>query len=190
MDASPISVPTYHALGEAGLLSKRTELLYGLVYAKIRKVPLHSALAGRLAHLISEVAETDNSFVRLEQPITCIDSEPEPDIAVVRGTPEDYRSEHPTTAELVLEVCVTSHDFDLHKIAAYASAGVKECWYVLAPEKQIEIHSKPVAGQFTEQKVFRSGEKATSQSVPGFIVDLDRLITKIKKPAGNSPPAG
>jgi Uma2 family endonuclease len=178
MDASPISVPTYHAMGNAGLLSKRTELLYGFVYAKVRKVPMHSVLAGRLARLIAVVAETDNSFVRLEQPITCIDSEPEPDIAVVRGTPEDYRNEHPTTAELVLEVCVTSHEFDRHKIRAYASAGVKECWYVLAPENQIEVYSNPSDGKFLNKKVFRSGEKATSQSVPGFVVDLDRLFTK------------
>jgi len=44
----PLSVEAYHALGEAGLIPKRTELLYGIVYHKMPKSPLHSYLLLRL----------------------------------------------------------------------------------------------------------------------------------------------
>jgi hypothetical protein len=35
-------------------------------------------------------------------------SEPEPDIAIVTGTPQDYRDEHPATAELVIKIADTT----------------------------------------------------------------------------------
>ena len=46
--------------------------------------------------------------VRVQMPLAISsDSEPEPDIAVVTGTPRYYREEHPTTAELVIEIAGT-----------------------------------------------------------------------------------
>src|SRR6266540_822642 len=115
----PLSVAAYHALGEAGLIPKNTELLYGFVYTKMSISPLHSALVRRLSRLLKQ-ALPPGFFVDSEQPITCEDSEPEPDIAVIRGAEEDFWDQHPGTAELVIEVCVTSHDYDHSKLRAYA----------------------------------------------------------------------
>src|SRR5213592_2774839 len=135
----PLSVKAYHALGDMGLIPKQTELLYGQVFQKMSKSPLHSFLALRLLRLLQALIPP-GFLCRPEQPITCQDSEPEPDLAVVRGREEDFLQEHPRTAELVIEVCVTSHEYDRSKLRAYANAGVKECWFVLVPEKQIEVH--------------------------------------------------
>src|ERR1043165_585445 len=85
----PLSVEAYHVLGEAGLLPKNTELLYGLVYKKMPKSPFHVALLMRLLRAI-EAAKLKGFLVRSEQPISCGDSEPEPDIAVVAGSIDDY----------------------------------------------------------------------------------------------------
>ena len=114
--------------------------------------------------------------VSTEQPITCVDSEPEPDLSVVRGEIADFRHAHPRTAELVIEVCVTSHDFDRSKLRAYARAGVKECWLVLGPEKQIEVHRQPVGEQFAERTVHGPAGQLASAAVPGFTVDLNHLF--------------
>jgi len=43
--------------------------------------------------------------IRSEQPLTLSDSEPEPDLAVVTGDLNDYRSHHPLSARLVIESC-------------------------------------------------------------------------------------
>jgi hypothetical protein len=40
----PLSVEAYHALGEARLIPEQTELLYGFIYQKMSKSPLHSYL--------------------------------------------------------------------------------------------------------------------------------------------------
>jgi hypothetical protein len=66
-------------------------------------------------------------------PSTCADSELESDRAVVRGREEDFWTGHLHTVELVIEVCVTTHDFDRSKLSAYAGAGVNEVWLVPGP---------------------------------------------------------
>jgi Uma2 family endonuclease len=173
----PLSVKAYHALTEMGLVPKQTELLYGQVYHKMSKSPLHSFLALRLLRLLQALVPT-GYLCRPEQPITCQDSEPEPDLAVVRGREEDYRQEHPRTAELVIEVCVTSHDYDRSKLRAYANAGVKECWFVLAQNNQIEVHRQPAGDQFAERAVRGPGGQLASSAVPEIALDLDVLFAK------------
>src|SRR5271165_5700665 len=92
----PLSVTAYRALGEAGLIPKNTELLHGLVYTKRSKSPLHSFLVVRLLRLL-EAAIAPGRSVRSEQPITCVDSEPEPNVSVVQGTDSDFLADHPRT---------------------------------------------------------------------------------------------
>jgi Uma2 family endonuclease len=171
----PLSVAACRALGEAGLIPKETELLYGQVYQKMSKSPYQSALVRRFLKLLRK-ASLPGRFVTSEQPITCEHSEPEPDIAVVRGVEEDFWDEHPRTAELVVEICVTSHEFDRGKLQAYATAGVKECWLVLGPERQIEVFLEPRDGRFTERTIFGPGGRVQSTTVPEFGLELDALF--------------
>lgn len=170
-----LSVAAYRALGEAGLIPKYTELLYGLIYTKISKSPLHSFLVARLLRL-SRAATPPTHLVRSEQPITCLDSEPEPDISVVRGTESDFLTDHPHTAELVIEVSLTSHDYDRSKLPAYASGGIQECWLVLGPEKQIHVFRRPEAGQFTIHTIYGPGGTLTSAALPDFTLVLNSLF--------------
>jgi Uma2 family endonuclease len=170
----PLSVASYHALGDMGLIPERTELLYGQVFHKMPKSPLHSALLRRLLRLLNN-ATIPGYFVSQEQPITCPDSEPEPDLAVIRGSEDDFWQAHPATAELVIEICVTSHDYDRSKLRAYATAGVRECWLVLAPEKQVEVYRRPLNGEYAERLV-RAGDQAlASAAVPGVEITLSSL---------------
>jgi len=173
----PLSVAAYRALGEAGLIPKNTELLYGFVYTKISKSPLHSFLVLRLLRLL-EAALSSANLVRSEQPIACVDSEPEPDISVVRGTETDFLNDHPHTAELVVEVCITSYEYDHSKLRAYATANVKECWFVLGAEKKIEVYRQPKDGQFTEHQVHGPGGTLTCAALPEFTLTLDALFAK------------
>jgi Uma2 family endonuclease len=171
----PLSVEAYHALGEAGLIPEPTELLYGFVYHKMPKSPLHSYLVQFLVEFIRSILPP-GLLLRAEQPIACADSEPEPDLSIVRGQAADFRLSHPRTAELVMEICVTSHEYDRSKLRAYAEAGVKECWLVLAPEKQIEVYRQPSRDQYAERSVHGPGGVLTSRAVAGLNVDLKALF--------------
>ena len=171
----PLGIKAYHALGELGLIPEKTELLYGQVFHKMPKSPFHRLLLMRLLQLLQRILPP-GLHVQPEQPILCGDSEPEPDLSVICGSINDYPDEHPHTAELVIEICVSSHEYDRSKLRAYASAGVKECWLVLGPEKQIEVHGQPQGGQFAGHTVHGPGGSVTSAVVPGFTVELDRLF--------------
>ena len=173
----PLSVAAYRVLGEAGLIPKNTELLYGFVYTKMSKSPFHSFLVVRLLRLLRAILPSA-LLVRSEQPVACHDSEPEPDVSVVRGTEGDFLTDHPHSAELVIEVSLTSIDYDRSKLPAYAAAGVKECWLVLGAEKQIEVYRQPKDGRFIEQSVHGPGGTLTSAALPEFTLTLDALFAK------------
>ncbi|MBI2925952.1 MAG: Uma2 family endonuclease [Verrucomicrobia bacterium] len=173
----PLSVEAYHALAGMGLIPEKTELLYGQVFHKLPKSPHHCYLQNGLLEAMRATLPP-GMCLRSEQPITCADSEPEPDLALVHGRKEDYRYEHPRTAELVIEVCVTTHDYDRSKLAAYAAAGVKECWLVLGPENQIEVHRQPVGDHFAERTFHGPGGRLTSAGVPAIAVELDALFAR------------
>jgi Uma2 family endonuclease len=173
----PMSIAAYHALGEAGLIPKNTELLYGFVYRKMPKSPIHCYLLQKLLQMLLRVVPASH-LLRSEQPITCADSEPEPDVSVVKGSVEDFRHEHPRTAELVIEICVTSHEYDRSKLQAYAQAGVKEVWLVLAPERQVEVHRHPADGKFAEPTTCGPGGRLACAALPEFTLDLDALFSK------------
>ncbi len=173
----PLSLKAYHALGEMGLIPEKSELLYGQVYHKTPQSPFHRLVTMRLLQMLQR-GLPPGLHVQPGQPILCGDSEPELDLSVIRGSIDDYRTEHPRTAEPVIEMCVSSHDYDRSKLRAYARAGVKECWLVvLGPEKQIEVHRQPQGEQFAEHADHGPGGRVTSSTVPTFTVDLDSLFT-------------
>jgi len=170
-----LSVEDYHALAEMGLIPEKTELLYGQVFHKMAKSPTHSFFQVQLLDLLRPAVPA-GTHVRQDQPITCTDSEPEPDLSIVRGSAEDYRHQHPRTAELVIEVCVSSHEYGRSKLPAYANARVQEVWLILVPEKQIEVHRQPSEGQFRERILHGPEGKVACTVVPGFEVDLAKLF--------------
>jgi Uma2 family endonuclease len=77
---------------------------------------------------------------------------------------------------LVVEVCVSSEDYDRSKLRAYASATVKEVWLVLAPEKQVEVHRQPAGERFRERIVHGPGGRLASAVAPEFTVELEALF--------------
>ena len=173
----PLSVEAYHVLGEAGLIPEKTELLYGFVFNKMPKSPLNSFLTQLLYSLLSSLCPSGLT-VRQEQPITCPDSEPEPDVALVKGTPEEFRNAHPSTAELVIEVAINSKEYDRDKASAYASAGVRELWIVLVPERQIEIHTEPSSDGYASVRTVAGEEAASCEALPAISVSPAKLFQK------------
>ncbi len=173
--ARPIDVRTYHWMGENGLADERTELLRGVIVEKMSKSPLHSFVVNKLIGLLSLIAPAGTTL-RKEDPLTLSDSEPEPDVALVAGSPADFKTRHPASAELVIEVAVSSAELDREKAAIYAEAAVKEYWLVLPEDQAVEIFSDPADGRYRNHAVAARGETAVSTVVPAFRVNLAELI--------------
>ncbi len=170
-----ISVEEFHRIEDLGIYSKRAELIRGVVFEKPPMSPLHQYLSGELSdHL--KALQLPNCCVRHEAPLSLKDSEPLPDIAVVSGSKADFRSRHPTTAELIIEVAASSERPDREMAAVYAEAGVKEYWIVLALKRQMEVYRNPVAGEYQERRIFAGDEEVVCTALPAIRVSLPALF--------------
>jgi Uma2 family endonuclease len=173
---SPLSVEDYHRLAEYNERGKRTELIRGVVIQKTSKSPLHRLIASRLYRRL--LAQLPQGFsVWKEEPLTFLDSEPEPDLSVTRGEEGDYAKAHPSSAALVVEIAISSPALDRANAALYAEAGIEEYWIVLGLEHRVEVYRRPDAGQYRETQVHGLEDTLECNSVPGVRLSLRELFS-------------
>lgn len=86
-------------------------------------------------------------LVRAQGPVALDEaSEPEPDVAVVRGAARDYSRGHPAAPVLVVEVAESSLAFDRHrKGSLYARAGLADYWILNLVDRVLEVYRRPAA---------------------------------------------
>jgi len=172
---SHLSVQEYHQLGEFNENGRRTELIRGILIEKKSKSPPHRTIVSILYKLI--LAQLPRGFcIWKEEPLTFADSEPEPDISIVRGEETDFLSNHATTAELVIEIAVSSAALDRENCSLYAEAGVKEYWIVLARESKVEVYRKPKGGRYLEKRLFGPKDTLQCASVPALNIRVSDLF--------------
>ncbi len=172
---SHLSVEEYHRLEEFNENGKRTELIRGILIEKMSKSPLHFAVSKHIYDLLQRLV-SGGWMVRQEGPLTLADSEPEPDVAVVRGEARDFIQQHPATAGLVVEVAVSSAVLDRENTSLYAEASVTEYWIVLAKERQVEVYREPLQGRYAQKRLYHAGETIDCAGVPGVSVRVSEIF--------------
>jgi len=148
-DGRPLrfSVDAYHRLIETGILreGEPVELLEGWIVTKMGRNPPHD-LAVSLAEYEIDRRLPAAWFRRVQSAVTTAGSEPEPDIAVVRGPRRRYAKQHPTPQDTALgvEVADTSlaHDRGF-KASVYAKASIPVYWIINIPESHVEVYTDP-----------------------------------------------
>jgi Uma2 family endonuclease len=159
---------------------KRVELIDGKIVDISPQLPPHTIAILLATEAMRGIFPPSRFHVRVQVPLRLgNDSELEPDVAVVKGSLRDAsRTEHPSTALLVIEVADDSlkRDRDI-KADLYAAAAIPEYWIVNLPQRQCEVRRKPVRDakrrfgyRYSHVAVYKSGESiaplaAKSQSV-------------------------
>src|SRR5262245_5941275 len=138
----------YERLAEFEILGPQdhVELLGGDV---LLKEPQHSphATAVQLAYRALDRAFGQGWTVRPQLPVALDEeSEPEPDLCVVRGNPRDYRDAHPERPVLIVEIAMSRLGFDRqHKGGIlYARAGIPDYWIVNLAENRVEVYRERI----------------------------------------------
>lgn len=176
-----ISVDEYHRMIEAGILDEdeKVQLVDGMLVAMTPQGQPHAFVIMRLTRLLAR-ALSDDFEVLPQLPLTLgADSEPEPDLAVVRAQDAASTRRHPRTAILVVEVAGDSLRFDRRtKLALYASSGIPEYWIVNLEDAVIEVFREPdaAAGSYRATAVARRGETLASAALPGVGVAVALLF--------------
>lgn len=142
----------------------RVELINGYVVKKVSKKPKHSWTTKQVLKLLDGLKPPGWTW-RAEQPVRIPDfDEPEPDVALVRGSDDDYEHRHPGPADvgLVVEVSESTLDRDRNaKLPAYARGRIPVYWIINLVERQVEVYSDPAPDGYRSRQVFTAG-----QSIP------------------------
>jgi Uma2 family endonuclease len=142
-----LTVEQYHTMISTEILmdGDPVELLEGWLVMKMLKNRPHSFTTQMLREVLVAMLPL-GWFVNGQEPITTEDSEPEPDLPIVRGERRMYSDRHPRPEDLglVIEVADSSVERDRTiKKRIYARAGISVYWIVNLPERQIEVYSQP-----------------------------------------------
>jgi Uma2 family endonuclease len=161
------TVDEYHRMIDAGILTEDdpVELLEGWLVLKMPRKPAHDVVIYLLTKILMRVLPR-RWHCRGQSGVTTDTSEPEPDVAVVRGEGRDYLDHHPRPRETVLaiEVSDTTLRTDRKlKGAMYGRAGIPVYWIVNIPDRQIEVYTGPTGGDpepgFTDRHDYHSRDK-------------------------------
>lgn len=121
------------------------ELIGGELVVAEPMYPYHASGISRADYTI-RAALPPGWMVRIQAPVSLDDeSEPEPDVAVVPGQPDDYSEEHPARPVLMVEVAESSVAFDRgRKGSLYARAGIEDYWIVNLVDRVLEVYREAV----------------------------------------------
>jgi len=132
-----------------------------------------------------EVAFGPGWVVRTQGPIGLDDeSEPEPDVAVVPGSLDDYRSVHPSRAVLTLEVSDSSLSIDRErKGSLYARAGLIDYWVLNLIDRVLEVYREPAADpealygwRYARRDVLAPSGRVAPLAAPAMMVAVADLL--------------
>jgi Uma2 family endonuclease len=175
-----LTIREYHRMVEAHVFEKdaRLELLEGVLVAMSPQSDEHVRPIVRLNRILVR-SLGDDYEVRPQVPLTLEnDSEPEPDLAVVRASDRQL-GKHPGYAELVIEVAYDSLDKDRGaKAAIYARAGIPEYWIVDVVDVSVEVLREPdaAAATYRSSRCYRRGESVAVGSLSGLAVRVDDVF--------------
>lgn len=170
-----LSVEQFHQMLDSGILTEGDplELLDGWLVPKMMKNPSHS-VATELVRKALERVVPEGWFVRPQEPITLATSEPEPDVAVVRGQLRDYLHRHPIASEvaLVVEVAGVSLQRDRTlKRRIYAAAGIPLYWIVNLVDGCVEAYSQPSASTTGTEPDYQTRHDFTGTNELALVLD-------------------
>jgi Uma2 family endonuclease len=172
------SVNDYHRMIKSGILrDRRVELINGEIWEMPPEGPLHTSTninaVKYLRSLLDGLAE-----VREAHPITLANSEPEPDVAIVRLPDIIYLTRHPQPDDIywLIEIAERTLAIDLgRKKKDYALAQIEEYWVIDLTNQKFLIFRDPVGDNYTDEREVTQGT-VNPLAFSSVRVSVDRLL--------------
>jgi len=176
----------YSRLIDAGILREDDpiELVDGQLIVREPQHTPHAVATGLVQEALRRVFGR-GWCIRVHLPIALDPhSEPEPDVAVVRGTPRDFLGDHPSRPALIVEVSGESPRFDrVTKGGLYARARVREYWIVNLRARALEVRRRPLRSpswpngwRYGSVTLLRAGDVVSPLAAPGVRIRVADLL--------------
>ncbi len=175
------TVAEYYAMAEAGILTEddRVELIDGVIVEMSPAGSRHVGCVNLYTRWLSQLVG-DRAILQVQGSIHLDDdTEPQPDLALLRDRPDFYSSSHaePSDVLLLIEVADSSVGYDRHeKLPRYARAGIPEVWLTILPERIIEAHTEPSGGRYTHTRIFAPGDTITPGCFPDVALPVGEIL--------------
>lgn len=175
------SVADYYAMLEAGILTEdsRVELIHGEIVAMSPVNPRHASKVDELSEQF-RARLGQRAIVRSQNPVRLgDDSEPQPDIALLKRREHRYKTSHPlpTDVFLIVEVSDATLAYDRSvKAALYASVGIAEVWIVNLVEQQLEVLRDPDQDDYRERRLLKAGEYVSPLAFPDVSFAVQEIL--------------
>ncbi len=175
------TVGQYHQMIESGILTDRdrVELLKGEIIEMSPVGRRHAACVDRLTELLI-LRLASKAIVRTQNPIRLSnDSEPQPDIAVLRRRDDFYATGHPQPGDifLVIEVADTTIEFDREiKVPTYAQENIPAVWLVDLNAEAVEVFQEPTAQGYRNSQRFQGGQLLMVPNFSEVQIGVDQIL--------------
>jgi Uma2 family endonuclease len=157
----------FHRMSAEGYFeNQRVELLDGEIIEIAPQNEPHVGVISQLIRIMTPALPADLEL-RCQAPLSIGNSDPEPDIAIIR-LPKPVGTA-PQTATLVVEVADSSLAIDRKKANLYASAGIPEYWIINLLEHHIERFTQP---QPDPAAPFGARYTSISRSAPKEVLEV------------------
>jgi Uma2 family endonuclease len=177
--AAKWSLDDYHQMIEIGLLADRpVELIDGeIIQMSPEGVPHIFYCRGTAKYLRSILG--DRAEISEAHPITLPnDSEPEPDIAIIRTPDTLYQTRHPQPDDIfwLIEVSNSTLVKDLGvKQDLYARSGIPEYWVMNLQTSELVVFKNLTADGYQSETRFTNGTISPS-AFPDISIEISRLF--------------
>lgn len=174
------SVEEYHRLADLGILKEddKVELVQGEIVEMSPIGPKHASTVNRIVRLLTNIFNAAY-IISPQNPVQLgVDSEPEPDIVILREREDFYASAHPRAEDVIfiIEVADSTLQYDMEvKLPLYAQAGIVEYWIVDLQQHQLIIHTLPHLETYQQRQFFQIGEDVLSPMLPNPIALVDLI---------------
>ena len=169
----------YENMIGAGIIGEdeHVELIGGRIVAMSPEGPVHAGAIDLCAEALRRVFGADHT-IRVQHPLAVdFEDEPEPDVAVVPGSPRDHLAEHPHAAVLVVEVAESSLAYDRgDKALLYARAGFLDYWIVNLIERRVEVHRDPTPAGYRSRVSLAARDEIAPLAAPTARIAVGALL--------------
>ncbi|MDM8522994.1 Uma2 family endonuclease [Desulfococcaceae bacterium HSG8] len=171
----------YHRMIETGILKEddRLELVRGEIIYMAPIGSHHAACVKRLNRLFARTL-SEMVILGVQDPVSIgEDSEPEPDITLLKPRPDFYAERHPRSEDvfLIVEVADTSLESDRReKLPLYARAGIGEVWIVNLRDGCVEVYSEPSGGKYQGIRILRKGSAIAPEAFPDTEISVEKML--------------
>ena len=179
------TVQDYHRMSDLGILdpNERTELIAGKIVLMTAKGTPHVLVVRLLATILDSLLTEQSVFVSTQDPIRLDNfSEPEADLAIVKGTIFDYAEQHPVPDDiyLVIEVADSTLKQDCElKDKLYARSNIAEYWVVDIKNRQVRIFRDPTSTGYTSLLILTETHSISPLAFPEIVLTIASILPPV-----------